>query len=392
MQSNITHPVDTDEIEEDATDLTEGEDYTFLVAMRAPQSTLLIHDAEDDCCFRAALVKPYIYTQIKPFYELFGKPDALGWYENTDPGTHNYELENRRRAYSFFAERFHLPAINGEIFSSLEVRSPEQLAVGLPPDNLTISGLARELAKNIARQAIPADEEARGTWIAAEREKLKQVTRYAPVSVQNAWRMTNTRRMAIQTVGYRFDLTNGLSASGIWLQEIGAADDAPATIVLNDKGYAASGEAVSQHVNRGEQVLALDLLFNGSMRPQTTYHAAWEMLVASSGDRPLGLEVAQLLAVARWMRANNANTKVQIETEGMRSGMIAAIAAAIDPGAFSVVSSVHGMKSLGYLLDAPVAFRSAPDLFCLDLYKYFDIDSITAIAEPTRFKNASPLP
>jgi dienelactone hydrolase len=392
MQSNITHPIDTDEIEENATDLTQGEDYTFLVAMRAPRSTLLIHNAEDDCCFRAALVKPYIYTQIKPIFELFGKSDALEWYENTDPGTHNYELVNRRRAYSFFAERFHLPAINDEIFSSMEVRSPEQLAAGLPTDNLTIAGLARDLAKTIVRQAIPAGGEARSTWIAAQREQLKQVTRYTPVSVHNAWRMTNTRRMAIQTVGYRFDLTNGLSASGIWLQAIGAADDAPATIVLNDKGYAASGEAVSRHVNRGEQVLALDLFFNGSMRPQTSYRAAWEMLVASSGDRPLGMEVAQLLAVAKWMRANNANTEVQIETEGMRSGVIAAIAAAIDPGAFSVVSSVHGMKSLGYLLDAPVAFRSAPDLFCLDLYKYFDIDSITAIAEPTSFNNASPLP
>jgi hypothetical protein len=45
------------------------------------------------------------------------------------------------------------------------------------------------------------------------------------------------------------------------------------------------------------------------------------------------------------------------------------------------------MKSLGYLLDAPVAYRSAPDLFCLDLYKYFDIDSIAAIAAPTKIKN-----
>lgn len=392
MQSNITHPIDTDEIEESATDLTQDEDYTFLVAMRAPRPTLLIHNAEDTCCFRAALVKPYIYTPIKPFFGLFGKADALQWYENTDPGTHNYQLVNRRQAYSFFAEHFHMPPVNDEIFSSTEIRSPEELAVGLPADNLTITGLARELAKTITRPEIPTRGEARSAWIAAQRVKLNQVTRYAPVSVQNAWRLTNTRRLAIQTVGYRFDLSNGLSASGVWLQAIGAADDAPVTIVLNDKGYAASGDAISWHVNRGEQVLALDLLFNGTMRPQVPNLSDWEMLVASSGDRPLGMEAAQLIAVARWLRANRADTKVQIETNGMRSAVIAAVAAAIDPNVFSEVTSVHGINSLGYLLDDPIAYRSAPDLFCLDLYKYFDIDSIMDLAEPTRFKSAATVP
>ena len=44
------------------------------------------------------------------------------------------------------------------------------------------------------------------------------------------------------------------------------------------------------------------------------------------------------------------------------------------------------MKSLGYLLDAPVPFRSAPDLFCLDLYKDFDIDRFAAMAEPAKWE------
>ncbi len=42
------------------------------------------------------------------------------------------------------------------------------------------------------------------------------------------------------------------------------------------------------------------------------------------------------------------------------------------------------MRSMSYLLDAPVAFRSAPDLFCLDLYKEFDLDRLAALAEPTK--------
>jgi dienelactone hydrolase len=389
--SNITHPVDTDEIEENATDLTQGTDYPFFAAMRSPRPTLLIHNAEDDCCFRAALVKPYIYNQVLPYFNLFGKPDDLAFYESSDPGTHNYQLVNRLHAYSFFAEHFHIPAVTREIPSSTEVSTPQELAVGIPGDNLSIVGLAKKLAATITRPSIPSEGGTRDVWVASQREKLKEVTRYQPVSVENAWRTSNTKRLAIQTLSYRFDMNNGLSATGIWLKADDAGDNTPIAIVLNDRGYEASGEAVSTRVNRGEQVLALDLIFNGFTRPQIPDPTDWETLTASSGDRPLGLEAAQLLGIARWLRANNADKKIQIETVGIRSAVIAAVAAAIDPGAFSVIISDHAMKSLSYLLDAHVAFRSAPDLFCLDLYKYFDIDSITAIAAPTTIKNVAPV-
>jgi hypothetical protein len=315
----------------------------------------------------------------------------LNWYESSDPGTHNYQLVNRLHSYGFFAEHFHMPAITDEIPSSAEIKTPEELAVGLPADNLTITGLARKLAATITRPAIPPDGDARVAWAAAQRDKLKEITRYAPVSVQNAWRLNSTKHMAIATLSYRFDLTNGLSATGIWLKANDAGEEAPATIVLNDKGYEASGEAVSRHVNHGEQVLALDLLFNGASRPQTPDPADWESLTASTGDRPLGLEVAQLLGVANWLRVNSPHQQVQIETDGMRSAVVAQVAAAIEPGTFSLIASDHAMKSLSYLLDTPVAYRSAPELFCLDLYKDFDIDSIAVIAAPTVVKNITPV-
>lgn len=387
---NITHPVDTDEVEENATDLMDGEDYSFLVAMRAPRPTMLIHNAEDDCCFRALLVKPDNYDRVRPFFNLYGKPDALGWYESTDPGTHNYQLVNRLHAYPFFAEHFGLPPILGEIPSSTEVRSPEELAVGIPADNLSLIGLARKLAANITRPSIPAAGDARNTWVAVQRENLKKVIRYKLVAVENAWRIANTKRMAMRTLSYRFDLNNALSASGVWLRANDAGEDAPVTIVLNDKGYAAAGEAISRRVNRGEQVLALDLIFNGFTRPQTPDTTDWETLTATSGDRALGLEVAQLNGIARWLRENNSGRKVRIETEGIRSGVIAMTAAAIEPDLFSSITTSHAMKSMSYLLDKHVPFRLAADLFCLDLYKYFDLDSIAVLASPVLINNEQP--
>ncbi len=41
------------------------------------------------------------------------------------------------------------------------------------------------------------------------------------------------------------------------------------------------------------------------------------------------------------------------------------------------------MPSLRHLLEARVPYRAAPELFCLDLYAQFDVDRLTALAEPT---------
>jgi hypothetical protein len=60
------------------------------------------------------------------------------------------------------------------------------------------------------------------------------------------------------------------------------------------------------------------------------------------------------------------------------------MAAAIEPDAFSRVASRNAMKSLAYLVDTPVPYRSAPELFCLDLYKDFDLDSLGALAAPVK--------
>jgi dienelactone hydrolase len=382
LESNLVRPLDLDEIEENATDLTRNEDYPFFVAIRAPRPTLLIHNAEDDCCFRAALVKPYIYDRVRPFFRLFGKEDDLAWHENRDPGTHNYQLENREQAYAFFTRHFSLPITPNEIPSDEEIRPAEQLAAGLPEQNLTIVGLAKKLASQTERTAIPSTSE-RSSWIKSERERLKGVVRYAPVSVERAWRTDNSKHLGLETLSYRFDFSNGLSATGIWLKAISIPAKAPATIILDDQGYKAAGEIVSEHVNRGEQVLALDLLFNGATAPE--YPADWEMLVATTGDRPLGHEAAQLLAIADWLRSN-ASDGLSVVTKGIRNQVIALVSAALEPTAFARIESRDWMGSLDYLLKNAVPFRSAPELFCLDLDRYFDLDRLSLMAAPADIK------
>ena len=73
-------------------------------------------------------------------------------------------------------------------------------------------------------------------------------------------------------------------------------------------------------------------------------------------------------------------------TEGIRNQLIALTAAALDPTAFAQIESRQTMASLAYLLKNAVPFRSAPELFRLDLYRYFDLDRLSIMAAPTEVK------
>src|SRR5260370_1310700 len=151
LRSRLERPGDVGDIEQNPTDLLVGQDYSHFTAMRAPRPTLLMYNAEDDCCFRAPLVKPYVFDAVKPFFGLYGLTENLAWHENLDPGTHNYQLDNRLQAYRFFSRHFALPEITSESGVDSEVKSYDDLVVGLPADNLTILGVARKRAGAIRR-------------------------------------------------------------------------------------------------------------------------------------------------------------------------------------------------------------------------------------------------
>jgi dienelactone hydrolase len=383
LETNLTRPTDTQEVEEDATDLVQELDYPFFLALRAPRPTLLMHNAQDDCCFLGPLVKPYIFDQVRPFFKLYGAENSLQWYENFDPGTHNYQLDNRQHAYAFFTDQFHLLGTAKEIPSDSEIHTAEELAGDLPKDNLTVVGLARRLGEQLHPPAIPAPSKERDSWARAQRDRLRSTIRLSSAKLDNSWRLVSTWKPGLHSYAYRFDFSNGLSATGIWVASTYSSSDAPVTIVISDKGYKMTAANVAERVNRGEQVLAFEPLFFGSMSPDEGDQGYWEMLVASGGDRPLGLEANQLLGVARSFREIS-KQKVRVETEGIRSQVVALLAAAIEPDLFSEVQSTEAMDSLRFLLDSPVPYRSSADLFCLDLYKYFDIDSLNALASPVK--------
>jgi len=368
LRSRIERPGDTGDIEQNPTDLLVGQDYSHFTAMRAPRPTLLIYNAEDDCCFRAPLVKPYIYDAVKPFFKLYERAENLGWHENLDPATHNYLLDSRLQAYRFFSRHFGLPEITGEPGVDSEIKSYDDLVVGLPPDNLTILGLARKLARDLPRKS-------------PSRERLAEIVRYREVHAR-PWALDNSKNKGLETISGRVDFSNGLSVTAVWLKAMGAARVNEVTILLNDKGRKESAGLASERINRGEGVLAADLLFTGDSVPQRGA-TAFAQLLATTGDRPLGIEAGQLIALAEMARTLSATQFLRLEVTGLRSQVIGLIAAALKPGLFREVIVHEGQKSLSHLLDAPVEYQAAPDLFCLDLLKEFDLLQLAELSAPT---------
>lgn len=380
---------DIGDVEQSATDVFDGYDYSHLAALMAPRPTLLTYNAEDDCCFRGPVVRPLIFDVIRPLFKLYGKEDALEWHENADPGTHNYQLDNRQQTYRFFNKHFRISGDSAEIPSDSELKSYAELEVGLPQDNLTILGLARKLAGMVSRPAIPSGP-ARQSWAVAERSKLKSIVRYKPVRIRRPWVVAITKNKGIESKSMLFEMDNGLSANGVWIKAIKTPGSAPVTITLNDKGKQASAAGVSDRVNRGEQVLALDLVFTGDA---WAGNAGWAymQILHGTGDRPLGLEAAQLIEIAQWFRQLAGASNARLEVLGIRNQTAALVASALEPTLFSTVAIREGMSTLGYLLDKPVEFHEAAELFCLDLFREFELDRLQAIAEPTRFTHENML-
>ena len=364
---------DIGDVEQSATDLFDGRDYPWLAALRAPRPTLLAYNAEDDCCFRAAMVKPGVFDAIRPFFALYDKEADFTWHENRDPGTHNYQLDNRKAAYEFFSRQFNIPLMKEDPGIGSEVKSYEELVVGLPADNLTIVGLARQFADQVKRDPLPSDAATRE----AERAKLRDVVRYQPTKADRIWTTGVSKHGGIETKSHLFAMSDGLMTNGLWLRPIGALDTAAATIVLDDKGKGAASEVVTDRLNRGEQVLAADLPFQGdAWKDENTW--LLEQMINTTGARPLGIEAAHLIEVARWLKQQGAPS-VRLDASGMRNQVVVLIAAALEPKLFSQVVVHHGITSLRYLVDKPVQYSEAADLFCLDLYKLTDLDRLAAL-------------
>jgi hypothetical protein len=105
-------------------------------------------------------------------------------------------------------------------------------------------------------------------------------------------------------------------------------------------------------------------------------------MLYATGARPLGIEAAQLITIAQWAAGETGTRQVRVKTTGIRTQVIAAVAAALRPELFSELLASEGVQSMEYIFRKPVEYADAPDLFCLDLFKVTDIDRLWKLGEP----------
>jgi dienelactone hydrolase len=394
------------DLEQVAPDTFDHYDYSHLTALRAPRPTLLIYNVNDDCCFRPALSKPLVFDAIRPIFKLYGQEDGLGWYVNEYPGTHNYQRDNREQAYKFFGKYLKTPLNNNEISADEEIRTYEDLKIGLPPGNLTLLRLAQKAGGEFNHTGTPPVGTSREQWATRRRDELRTLLHYKSISLARAWQLDTSHRAGIDTLSYLFEMQDGLSLSGVWLKGNDTPSPAPATLILDDRGRAMAFAEVAARVDRGEQVLAANLLFTDekttlkgatgteALGNPTASLAVYAQVFDTVGDRALGIETAEVVELAKWLRGRSGRSAIRLEIRGIRSQTIALLAAALEPGLFSEVVTRQGMSSFRYLLTQPVRYDDAPELFCLDLYKQFDIDELKALASgaQAQVRSESPVP
>ncbi len=380
---------DMGDSEQAPADMAMVADYSHLTALRAPRPTLLTYNASDDCCFKSGHTLGPLMEAAQPIFVLYGAGDKLRSHVNHMPGTHNFEQENREQLYAAIGDYFYpddSAFIRAEIPSTAEIKTAEQLVVPLPEDNVDFHKLAESLVAGLPRNAeLPLSAEEAKSWQRQKREQLKALLR-----VPN-YEVTGDAAEPIEFAGERprgSALAIKLSIGKDWT--LPATRIAPLTrqapdivILVADEGRAALAERVASLVAEGKTVLAVDPLFVGEANvkaqdPEYTY----PLMLSSAGERALGIQAAQLAAVARWAKPRNADKPVLLIAEGPRASLAALVAAAVAPEDTSGAELKGALASLKQLIETDKAVEELPESFAFGLLAEFDVRQLVALAAP----------
>ena len=103
--------------------------------------------------------------------------------------------------------------------------------------------------------------------------------------------------------------------------------------------------------------------------------------IAAAGDRPLGICTAQLLALRRWIESRSGMRSMDINTQGLSTGLIALCAAALRPRGVDALRA-NLPDTLRRLIDWSVDYTQEPVAFCFGLLEQFDIEDLVLLSHP----------
>lgn len=387
FRTRARHTSDLGDSEQTPVDLATTADYAQLTALRAPRPTLLTFNANDNCCFKAEHALPPLVEAARPIYSLYGKTANLRTHVNHNPGSHNFEKDNRQQLYRMIGDHFY----RGEKFDAAEIpcddelKSAEQLQVDLPENNGDFHQLAVTLSRGLPRgSAAPTDLAVAKRWQSAMRANLKATLRAHNYGMQ-----------AVAESDKRYDdarVTSWwLRVGGNWTVpavEIVRGKPTQTTILLADGGRASAVKQAKALLAAGHRVLAVDPFYFGESKISKR-DFLYALLISAVGDRPLGIQASQVAAIARWSR-KEFGVPVDVAAVGERTSLIALCAAGLETTAITGVQLHGSFASLHEVIEQNISVNQKPELFCFGLLEKFDVKQLAMLAAPRPVRFHSP--
>jgi dienelactone hydrolase len=366
VRARVESLADVGDYEQDPPDLAAVADYDTMTAMLAPRPTMIVFNENDDCCFKTERAKPVVYDAVTPTFNSLGAADRFAWHSNTDPGTHNYAADNRAQLYRFLDRHFGMKTPPQDLHDGVELFTESELRVGLPPEQTTMIEMARRRARNLARSH-------RTPRTSAQKQKLRQRLREVIRLPEYRTRILEETPLAggwqatVQVGPWRLPVTCGKPA-----------ENGIATLAVSILGR--QGLDFRQVNQKG--YYAADLLGQGVLK---TDHR-WLMLVECAGQRILGIQAAQLLALSAVVAKHAKADRIRLEGHGEAAAFLALLVAGLEPARFRRVIAYSSLQTLSLLSEWNTGYEAAQPLFCPRLLEVADVPQIQALLDGVAYE------
>ncbi len=364
FKTRARHGKDLGDSEQTPNDLAVYADYTHLTAMLADRAALLTNNAYDRCCFTAGHALPPLIDAAAPIFSLLDRRDYLRTHINHKPGSHNFGVDNRQQLYRFMGDVFY-PGNTSfdarEIPSEAEVKSYDDLVVPLPEDNHSFNSIALGLMKDLPKPQTGSPAE--------QRKRLLEIIHAKDYTVNTAKEVGGEGGV----VHFQFALGRDWTVPAT----VFTPPEAKATtLLIADEGRAKQTAAVTQLMEDGNRVVALDPFFFGEskIKSRDFLHV---ILMHAVGERALGVQAGQIAAIADWA-AEAYGEPVGLQSVGPRLS-VAARLAAVQTEAIQTVTLHDPMKSLKEVLTENRGANHLPEMMCFGLLEAFDLKQIEAL-------------
>lgn len=239
--------------------------------------------------------------------------------------------------------------------------------------------LSRSLPKG---GELPQDAAAAAGWQTERRQRLREVVRakdYKTIATE-AGRETKGN---VTAVYWRLMMDSDWTVPVV---ELTGQRMEKTAILVADGGRQAAAANASQLLSEGYRVLAVDPFYLGESKIRQS-DWLFALLVATVGDRSLGLQASQLAAVARWSAGRDSGAPVTLVAIGPRSSVFTLVAASLETQAVAAVEVRQSLGSLKEIIERNAAVAESPELFCFGLLECCDVRQLTALiaSRPVRF-------